>query len=93
MPKLDHLGTGKILAMRFAHLKAFASDLEHKLAVVLLLGVANFPDQSDDVVPFDIMGRRMTEYRVERAAVPPVMDERFPAATLVSVWVVFMMLS
>ena len=50
MAKLDHLGACKILGMRFSHDVAFAGDLEHKLAVGLFMGVANFRDQSDNIV-------------------------------------------
>ncbi|MGC2223495.1 MAG: hypothetical protein WA624_14625 [Methylocella sp.] len=69
MPNLDHLGTRKILSVGFAHDVAFAGDLKHKFAVGLLVSVANLPDQSDDVGPFEIMCGRMTEYRFERATV------------------------
>lgn len=65
MPKLDHLGTRKILAVRFSHDVTCAGDLEHKLAVTPFMGVANFRDQSNNLPPFQIMCRRMMEYRFE----------------------------
>ena len=65
MPKLDHLGTCKILAMRLSHHVTFAGDLEHKLAVTLFMGFANFRDQFDNLPPFEIMRRRMMEYCFE----------------------------
>jgi len=69
MPDVNDLGGGKILGVGFAHDVAYAGGLEHVLAVGLLVGVANFSDQSDDVAPFEIMCHRMTEYRFERATV------------------------
>jgi hypothetical protein len=65
MPKLDHLGTRKILAVRFSHDVTCAGDFEHKLAVTPFMGVANFRDQSNNLPPFQIMCRRMMEYRFE----------------------------
>ena len=70
IPDLDHLGTGKILGVGFVHHVTFAGDLEHKLVVGLLLGMANLLDQSDSVAPFEIMRRRVMEYRFERTTVP-----------------------
>jgi hypothetical protein len=69
LANLDDLGTRKILGVGFVHDVALAGDLEHKLAVGFLVGVANLRDQSDDGAPFEVMGRRMTEYRLERAPV------------------------
>ena len=57
--------------MRLADHVAFASYLEQKLAVSLFVDVADVCDQSDDVSPFEIMGRRMMEYRFERASARP----------------------
>ena len=68
---LDHLGTGKILGVGFVHHVTFAGDLEHKLVVGLLLGMANLLDQCDNIAPFEIMRRRVMEYRFERATAPP----------------------
>ena len=70
MPKLDQLGTGKILGVGFAYeVAAIAGDLKDKLAIGFLVDVANDRDQSDDVAPFEIVGGGMTEYRFEGATV------------------------
>ena len=69
MTDFDHLGTCKILGVRFAHDVTFAGELEHELVVGPLSGVSNLLDQSYDVAPFKIMSRRVMEYRFERASV------------------------
>jgi len=46
------------LVWGFVHHVTFAGDLEHKLVVGLLLGMANLLDQCDNIAPFEIMRRR-----------------------------------
>jgi hypothetical protein len=69
MPDLHHLGACQVLVVGLAHDMGMAVDSENKLAAAPFLGVADFPEKPDDVVPFEIMGQRMAKYSFEGATV------------------------